>query len=343
VSTETALSPGPHARLGRGTTVVIAGASCGMGLATAFAFARHGCNLVLAARREAELQKAAATCGAIGAEVLPFVADVTDAGAMQSLAQATVERFGRVDVWVNMAGLSLWGRFEDIPPDAQARLIQVNLTGVINGSHAAVRAMLDGGGRGVVINVASFAGRMPVPFSAAYTASKYGVAGFTGALRDELAVRSHIAVSAVYPTFVDTPTDLHSANYTGRTLRPLSPVLSPERVATAIVGLAMRPRRALHIGLQHAMAPGYMLVPESIGRLTGRFLQRFLFQGGSPAPVTEGVLFKPMPEGTGTHGAWGQIDAQQRKKATSIGLVGLVGLVGLMLARSRPKRVRPRL
>ena len=85
-----------------------------------------------------------------------------------------------------------------------------------------------------------------------------------------------------------------------------------------------------------------MTAPEPRGRLTGRFLQRFLFQGGSPAPVTEGVLFKPMQEGTGIHGAWGDIDAQRRQAATSIGLVGLAALVGLLLARSGPKRVRPR-
>ena len=231
---------GQGAQALRGATVVIAGASCGMGLATAFAFAREGSNLVLAARRESELQKAASDCEALGVKALPFVADVTDAAAMQSLARAATDRFGRIDVWINMAGLSLWGRFEDIPPEAQAQLIQVNLTGVINGSHAAVQSMLACGGRCVIINVASFAGRMPVPFSTAYTASKYGVAGFTGALRDELTVRSDIKVSAVNPTFVDTPTDLHSANYTGRTLRPLSPVLEPEDVARGIVGLALR-------------------------------------------------------------------------------------------------------
>jgi len=156
--------------------------------------------------------------------------------------------------------------------------------------------MLDGGGQGVIINVASFAGRMPVPFSVAYTASKYGVAGFTGALRDELGGRSGIAVTAVYPTFVDTPTDVHSANYTGRALRPLSPLLPPEAVAEAIVGLSAHPRRALHIGAHHAMAPAYMLAPEPTGRLTGRFLQRFLFNTGPPASTNEGILFGPMPE-----------------------------------------------
>ena len=73
--------------------------------------------------------------------------------------------------------------------------------------------------RGVVVNVSSIGGRVPIPFAAAYTASKYGVAGFTEALRDELAARSGIAVCGVYPGYVDTPTDIHSANHTGRWYR----------------------------------------------------------------------------------------------------------------------------
>src|ERR687886_878118 len=124
---------------------------------------------------------------------------------MRRLADAAVRTFGRLDVWINNAGLSLWGSFADVPLEAQARLIETNLLGTINGAHAAVRSMLAGGGRGVVINVASVGGRLPIPFSAAYSASKYGVRGFTEALRYELAANSDIAVCAVYPGFVDTP------------------------------------------------------------------------------------------------------------------------------------------
>jgi hypothetical protein len=203
-----------------------------------------------------------------------------------------------------MAGLSMWGPFEAIPAEAQARLVQVNLIGVMNGCHVALPHMLQRD-RGVIVNVSSIGGRVPIPFAAAYSASKYGVAGFTEALRDELAARSGIEVCGVYPGYVDTPTDIHSASHTGRTLRPVPPVLAPEEVAEGIVDLALHPRRALHFGLQHALALPYTLAPEMTGRIAGPLWERFLLRSGPPAPPTDGTLSEPMAEGTGLHGSWG--------------------------------------
>ena len=289
----------------RNATVVVAGASSGMGLATALAFARRGANLVLAARREKPLRDAAQRCEELGAQrALAMPADVTDPSRMRALAEEAARQFGGIDVWVNMAGLSMWGPFEAIPAEDQARLVQVNLIGVMNGCHAALPHMLRQS-RGVVVNVSSIGGRVPIPFAAAYTASKYGVAGFTEALRDELAARSGIAVCGVYPGYVDTPTDIHSVNYTGRTFRPVPPVLAPEEVAEGIVGLALHPRRALHLGLQHAMALPYTLAPEATGRIAGPLWERFLLHAGQPAPPTDGILSEPMAEGTGLRGSWG--------------------------------------
>ena len=188
-------------------TIVITGASSGIGLVTALAFAREGANLVLAARRTEPLRRAARECGELGVRALAVPSDVTGAAQMHALAQAARDAFGGVDVWINNAGLSLWGPFADISAEAQTRLIEVNLNGVINGTHAALRPMLARGGRGVIINTASFAGRIPQPFSAAYSASKFGVKGFTEALRYELATDTDIAVCGIYPTFVDTCLD----------------------------------------------------------------------------------------------------------------------------------------
>ncbi|WP_159349666.1 SDR family oxidoreductase [Roseomonas harenae] len=315
----------------RDQTVVIAGASSGMGLASALAFARLGCNLVLAARREEAVKQAALRCNETGAaEAVGLVADVTDPRQMGALASAAMERFGRIDVWVNMAGLSMWGAFEEIPVEAQARLVQVNLIGVMNGCHAALPHMLRQG-RGVLINMSSIGGRMPMPFAAAYTASKYGVTGFTEALRDEVSARSGVKVCGVYPGFVDTPTNLHSANYTGRTLRPIPPVLDPEKVAEGIVSLAQYPRRSLHLGLHNALAVPYAVAPEATGRTAGKMMEGFLLHSGQPAPATEGTLFDPVAEGTTTRGGWRPDPGTATSLTASLALLAAVpiGLLAL--------------
>ena len=324
----------------RDQTVVVAGASSGMGLASALAFAREGCNLVLAARREEALKDAAHRCRAEGAPAaIAIPADVTDPIQMNALAEAVAERFGGIDIWVNMAGLSLWGAFEEAPMEAQARLVQVNLIGVMNGCHAAVPHMLRRG-RGVLINMSSVGGRVPMPFAAAYTASKFGVAGFTEALRDELASRSSVQVCGVYPGFVDTPTNLHSANYTGRALRPVPPVLDPETVAEGVLSLARHPRRSLHLGAQNALAIPYAVAPEATGRAAGPAWRRFLTQSGPPAPSTDGTLFDPVAEGTGTRGHWRPDPALVRSLTATVALMaalplGLLALSAGMGARRR--------
>jgi NADP-dependent 3-hydroxy acid dehydrogenase YdfG len=121
-----------------GSTVVVTGASSGIGLATARAFADAGATLVLAARAEERLDDAAEDCRARGAQVLAVPTDVTDAAQVEALAEAAVERFGRIDIWVNDAGTSLWGPFEEIPTEVHVRLIETDLLGVVHGCAAVV-------------------------------------------------------------------------------------------------------------------------------------------------------------------------------------------------------------
>jgi short-subunit dehydrogenase len=115
--------------------------------------------------------------------------DVTEPDQVRELADAAINAFGGIDMWVNNAATSMWGRFEEIPLESQSRLVELNLLGAMNGSHAVLPHFFERGGCGVIVNASSIFGRVPMPFAASYTASKAGLAGFTEALRAELAPR----------------------------------------------------------------------------------------------------------------------------------------------------------
>ena len=315
--------------------VVLTGASSGIGHATALAFARQGARLVLAARGPEALDKVAAECALLDAQALAVPIDVTDADAMRSLADAAVERFGHIDVWINNVGIGAVGAFDATPMEANERVIAANLLGHMNGAHA-VLPHFRRQGRGTLVNMISSSGWVPVPYAAAYTASKFGLRGFSEALRAELASLPAVHVCEVYPTFVDTPGLYHGANYTGKRLRPPPPVLDPREVAAALVALSRSPRDVTAIGsvaipgrLVHAVAPG--LSARLTRWLTDRALGR-----ADPAPLTNGNLFEPSRVHT-IDGGYRTL-AVRAVPALAVALAGAVGLGMLWALRSRSSR-----
>jgi NAD(P)-dependent dehydrogenase (short-subunit alcohol dehydrogenase family) len=271
--------------------VVITGASSGIGRAAALRLARRGSSLVLAGRSEEPLNDVVAECGGLGAEAIAVPVDVGDEDAVEGLAAAAVERFGRVDVWVNGAAVIAYGRFEELPAELFRRQIDVNLMGQVHGARAALKRFREQG-QGVLINMSSVWGRVTTPQVAAYSVSKHAVRAFSECLRHELG-DSDIHVATMLPQAVDTPIFEHAANYSGRRVTPIPPIIDPDEVAEGIEMCAENPKREVTYGRTgRFLEIVYALAPRLYCRIAPAMFTRGSFEEGQE-PATEGNLLAP--------------------------------------------------
>lgn len=285
----------------RDKVVVITGASSGIGQATAELFARNGARLVLAARDEAALQTVVEGCRQMGGQAVAVPVDVTDAERVERLADAALAKHGQIDVWIANVGVGAVGLFHEVPLTAHARVLRTNLLGRLNEAHAVLPVFLKQG-RGIFINMISVGGFSAVPYAAAYSASKFGLRGFSEALRGELMNHPHIHVCDVYPSFVDTPGIGHGANYTGRKLTVPPPILDARRVAQAILRLTLRPRPTTMLGVPTvALRLIHAISPQVTVNATGRVLRRY-FARAQPIPRSNGNIFHPPAKPGGIDG-----------------------------------------
>ncbi len=228
-------------------TIVITGATSGIGLATAKLAASRGANLVLAARNEEILDQVARELEATGAKVLTVVTDVSDHGQIDDLAQQAIARFGGFDTWVNNAGQGLWGKLEEVSDEDHRRLFDTNFWSVVYGSVTALRQLKQSGG--ALINLGSVASDFAFPIQGMYSTTKHAIKGFTDALRRELkAEGAPVSVTLIQPAAIGTPFALHAKNYTEGEAKLPPPLYAPESVAETILFAAEHPRRALHVG-----------------------------------------------------------------------------------------------
>jgi short-subunit dehydrogenase len=286
-----------------GTRVVITGASSGIGRATALAFAREGAIVVLGARRGDILTGLAEECETLGGRALAVPTDVTDAKAVQQLARQAEDAFGGIDVWINNAGTGVFGAYQDADIALHRRTIEVNLLGTMHGAFAVLPIFLRQK-RGILINNISLGGWAPTPFAAAYTASKFGLRGFTASLRQELRAHPNIHVCGVFPAMVDTPGFVHGANMSGRTLDPGPLLYQSDDVAETFVRLVRRPRDEVAVGWPaRAGQVAYAIAPQVTENVVGAAFQ-FLLARARPAKSSEGSMIEAGPQGRSVDGGW---------------------------------------
>lgn len=316
----------------REKVVVVTGASSGIGRAAAVRFARERARVVLAARRKDDLEETARQCREAGGEALVVVTDVTREADVQNLVRETLAAFGRIDVWVNNAGVTLFALLSEAPFEEHQRVIETNVFGPMFGARAVVPLFKEQK-HGVMINVGSVLSKVGQPFVPSYVISKFALRGMTEALRAECAEHPGIHICGFYPYAVDTPHFEAGANERGRRARAMPPTQSPEKVADALVALAARPRRERHVPRSAVL--GLMLhalMPRTTERLLLRALARWHFDE-RPQQVTEGNLRAPIDDEGSVHGR-----RQPRLSAAAFFAWTFQELVRMQVERFLPRR-----
>ncbi len=317
------------------SVVVITGASSGIGRATAHALAERGASVVLAARSDQSLREVAEECEAAGGRALVVPTDVADQEAVQELARQAAEHFGRIDVWVNNAGVMVYGYFEQIPDETYRRVIETNLFGQIYGARAVLPYFREQEGGGVLINVSSLWGRMFSPYVSAYTTSKFGVRTFSESLREALSGVENVDVCTILPQSVDTPIFRHAGNYSGRAAKPVPPIADPDRAVKAVLGCIERPRREVTVGqFGHLEAVMQEVLSGPFNWLAPYVMNRAAF-GSEPSEIGPGNVFEPMPEWNQITGGWRRKRKAVLRRAALAGGATLGPLLAYWLTRRR--------
>ena len=322
--------------------VVITGASSGIGRETAIEFGKAGASVVLAARNEQALQVAAREVEQAGGNAEVCVTDVAEWDQVERLASRAVERFGRIDTWVNNAAVSIYGTVEQLTVEEIERVIRVDLLGMIHGIKAILPQLKRQGG-GTIINVSSAVGERAVPLQAPYVAAKHGINGFTEALRLELEREQRgINVTLIEPGSINTPFFNNARSRMGAKPRPFPPVYPPSAVAEAIVFVAEHPRRNIFVGSAGKMLSALeQLSPTLMDRLMLAGDQGARQQQASEPDDGQDALFAPVPGPGRIEGDFGHLtkssslytrylELYPNRKRVALG-AALVG--GLVLAR----------
>lgn len=332
-------------RTDRPATVVITGASAGIGRATVREFARHGASLALLARGKHGLEAAKREAEELGARAIAIPTDVADWNAVETAAERVERELGPIDVWVNNAFAGIFSRFLDITPEEYERVTAVTYLGQVNGTRAALRRMLPRN-RGSIVLVGSALAYRGIPLQSAYCGAKHAVQGFIDSVRSELLHdRSDVTITMVQLPGVNTPQfDWIRAKLTGRP-RPIGRVFQPEVAARGIYFAAHSGRKEVIVGGPTLQA---ILGNKLASPLLDHYLARVAVEGQQDAqplePGRKDNLFEPVDGDRGAHGRFDgeavgsstQLWATQHRNQLGLAAVGAAAAGAVfMLSRRR--------
>lgn len=320
-------------------TVVVTGASAGVGRAVARAFAARGAQIGLVARGVDGLQGAAREVEAAGGKALALPTDVADADAVEAAASAVESAFGPISVWVNAAMATIFAPFERIASDEFRRATEVTYLGTVHGTMAALNRMRPRN-HGTIVQVGSALSYRAIPLQSAYCGAKFAIRGFTDSLRSELLRDGlDIHLSMVQLPALNTPQFDWARNKMPQRPQPVPPIFQPEVAARAVLLAVDGRRREVWAGMSAVKAiVANKLVPGLLDRYLARVGYEKQLTDEPARPDAPDNLFEPV---SGDHGAHGRFDARASDRSPELvasrhrlGLLALAGvLTGVWLGR----------
>jgi NAD(P)-dependent dehydrogenase (short-subunit alcohol dehydrogenase family) len=311
-------------------TVVITGASAGVGRATALEFARKGARLALLARGRDGLEAACKEVEEFGGRALVILVDVAKADHVDAAAEKIEAELGKIDIWINNAMVSVFSPIKEMTPEEFRRVTEVTYLGCVHGTLAALKRMLPRD-RGVIVQVGSALAYRAIPLQSAYCAAKHALQGFTESLRCELIHdKSNVRVTMVHLPALNTPQFGWVKSRLPRKAQPVPPIFQPEVAAAAIYFAAHRPRREFYVGWPSAKA---IIANKIVPGLLDHFLARTGYNSqqydGPEDRNRPNNLWEPFP---GDHGAHGDFDARAKSWSAQWWTSQRRGVIGFVIA-----------